>query len=159
MIFQDVYVLKCQSAKVKVFCNILGFCNRMSSSIGDLRGENICFTSSSGKSDLDEATKRKGGQLIYNKSVRCEVMTSPNDRSTEIITQKTTNENLIVHVLQSFFRPLVLVYLFVTSVIFLNKNSCFHFFLLLCHLLFVPEFSVSFLYDFSCLVKLALFLV
>lgn len=154
MIFQDVYVLKCQSAKVKVFCNILGFCNQMSSSIGDLKGANIRFTS-----NLDEATKRKGGQLVYNKSVSCEVMTSFNDRLTEIITQKTTNENLIVYMLQSFFRPMVLVYLFVTSVIFLNKNSCFHFFLLLCHLLFVPEFSVSFLYDFSCLVKLALFLV
>ena len=58
----------------------------MSLSIGDLKGANIRFTSSSRKSDLDKATKRKGGQLIYNKSVRCEVMTSPNDRSTEIIT-------------------------------------------------------------------------
>ena len=58
----------------------------MSSSIGDLKGANIRFTSSSGKSDLDEATKRKGGQLVYNKSVSCEVMTSFNDRLTEIIT-------------------------------------------------------------------------
>jgi len=58
----------------------------MSLSIGDLKSANIRVTSSSGKSYLDEATKRKGGQLIYNELGRCEVMTSPNDRSTEIIT-------------------------------------------------------------------------